>query len=443
MIFSAEPLTELPPGPDLPSRKVAQLWMEQPVEFWEDCAGRYGEAITIELGSLGTTVLFGHPEGVRQIFQLAPELYECRPFNSYYNAVMGENSLFLADGATHRRMRRMIMPPLHRRLVERHGESTREHVRQGIALWPVGRAFSPRPSMHVIALKIILDIVFGAHDELAIEIVRVFSEEIYQDLGSWSAWTRFVRHQPRFRELIAERIKRKRAGSGASGSTLFDALVQTRDETGNLLGDVEIQDHIFTMLVAGVDPTALALSWALYWIHEDSDVLSRLHEEIDGLGPDAGPERIAQLPYLGAVCLETLRMYPIASTPTGRKLVAPAEIQGRRYPPGVTLLPCPHIVHRREDLYPESARFRPERFLERHYAAHEFLPFGGGARTCVGASLAPLEMKLVLAEIVTLCDLVPAHEGPVRPARHGTLLAPSDAMKFILAGTRRKLECEQ
>jgi len=410
--------------------------MEQPVQFWEDCASRYGDTVTIELGSLGTTILFGHPEAVRQVFQLAPESYECRPFNGHYNSVMGDNSLFVADGAPHRRMRRTIMPPLHRRLVERHGESTREHVRRAVAEWPVGRAFSPRPTMHLISLKIILDITFGAPDELASEIVRVFSEEIYQDLGSWSAWTRFVRYQPRFRELIAERIKQKRTASEASGTTLFDALVQARDDAANVLGDDEIQDHIFTMLVAGVDPTALALSWALYWIHEDPGVLSRLREEIDGLGSDAGPERIAQLPYLAAVCLETLRMYPIAATPTGRKLVAPADIQGRLYPPGVTLLPCPHIVHRRVDLYPEPARFRPERFLERQYASHEYFPFGGGARTCVGASLAPLELKIALAEIVTQCDLAPAHDGPVHPVRHGTLLAPCDAMKLILRGSR-------
>jgi cytochrome P450 len=436
-MLSANASTKLPPGPDLPSAKVAQLWIEQPVEFWEDCAARYGDTFTIELGSLGTTVLFGHPDAVRQIFQLPPESYECRPFNGHYSAVMGANSLLVADGEPHRRMRRMLMPPLHRRLVETHGEATREHVRRALVDWPTGQAFSIRPTMHLVSLKIVLDIIFGtALDELASQIFRVFSDEIYQDLGSWSAWTQFVHHQPRFRELIAGRIKRTRAGSEPSGTTLFDVLVQARDEGGSLLRDDEIEDHIFTMLVAGVDPTALALSWALYWIHEDFDVLSRLRQEIDSLGQDSGPERVAQLAYLTAVCEETLRMYPVVSTPTGRKLLAPAEIQGRRYAPGVTLLPCTYIVHRRSDVYPDPARFRPERFLERQYAPHEYFPFGGGARTCIGASLAPLEMKLVLAEIVTTCDLVPAHTGPVRPTRHGTLLAPSDAMKFILTGTR-------
>jgi unspecific monooxygenase len=217
---------------------------------------------------------------------------------------------------------------------------------------------------------------------------------------------------------------------------LFDAMVQARDETGSSLSDEEIEDHIFTMLVAGVDPTALALSWALYWIHEDAEVLSTLRTEIDGLGPDPGPERIDQLPYLTSVCLETLRMYPVVITPTGRKLPTPVELHGRRYEPGVTLLPCTYLVHHRADLYPDPFRFRPERFRERQYSAHEYFPFGGGARTCIGASLAPLEMKLVLAEVMAKCELAPTHEGSVRPVRHGTLLAPSDAMKFVLTRKR-------
>jgi unspecific monooxygenase len=412
--------------------------MEEPVAFWEDCVARFGDTVTIELGSLGTTILFGHPEAVRQVFQLAPETYECRPFNGHYNSVMGDNSLFVADGAHHRRMRRTIMPPLHRNLVERHGESTREHVRRAVGEWPTRRAFSPRLTMHLIALNIILDVTFGPGDELAAEIARVFSEEIYQELGSFIAWTRFVRHQPRFRKLIAEKTGRARMASETSGTTVFAALVHARDDVGGLLSDQEIADHIFTMLVAGVDPTALALSWALYWIHQDPAVLSRLRAEVDRHGTEADPGRFAQLPYLTAVCLETLRMYPIAATPTGRKLVVAAEIQGRRYPAGVTLLPCPHIIHRRADLYPDPARFLPERFLERQYASNEYFPFGGGARTCVGASLAPLELKIALAEILAECDLAPAHEGPIHPVRHGTLLAPCDGMKLILTGTRRK-----
>ena len=97
----------------------------------------------------------------------------------------------------------------------------------------------------------------------------------------------------------------------------------------------------------------------LYWIHEDAAVLAKVRREA-ALG--------AELRYVGAACQETLRMYPIPTTPSGRKLLVPVELAGRRYEPGVILLPCPYLVHRRADLYPEPALFRPERFLECQYA---------------------------------------------------------------------------
>lgn len=426
---------DLPPGPGLQAPRVAQLWVERPVEFWEECAARYGEAFTIELGSLGTTVVFADPEAVRDVFQLPPEAYECRPFNGHYKSVMGSRSLLMSDGERHRRMRRVIMPSLHRRLVEARGEAILRAVRRSLPGWPIGRPFSPRPMLHLISLEVVLGILFGSEeDELAREILGVFEREIYQDLGSWSAWTRFMHYQPRLRERIAREAARRRPEAG--GATLFDELLRARDESGGPLPDEDIQDHIFTMLVAGVDPSALALAWALYWITEDAEVLGRLRAEVDGIGPGAGPAAVAGLPLLAAACQETLRMYPVVITPTGRKLVEPAEIRGRAYPRGVTLLPCTYLVHRHADIFPEPDRFRPDRFMGRQYAPHEYFPFGGGARTCIGASLAPLEMKLVLAEILARCELAPAHDGPVRPARHGTLLAPSDTMRFVLTGLR-------
>jgi unspecific monooxygenase len=429
---ATDPSEVLPPGPDLPGWRVAQLWIERPVAFWEECAGRYGDAFTIELGLLGTTVVFGHPEAARQVFQLPPESYVCRPYNDHYKYVMGEKSPILADGDDHRQMRRRLMPALHGKLMKRHGEAVRGLTRAAVSEWPAGQPFSPRPSLHLLFLRVMLRVLFGGEGcGLSREIDDVFSRDVYRDLGSWSVWSRFSHLQPKFRRAIAAEAAHRRGAPAGDGSGLFDALVQARDGSGGFIADDEIQDQVFTMLVAGVDTSAIAVAWALYWVHEDPGVLARLRRELAGLGHGPDALRVGELPYLGAVCQETLRMFPVVATPSGRKLVAPAEVAGRRYDPGVTLLPSTYLVHRRAELYPEPHAFRPERFLERQYGPHEYFPFGGGARACVGASLASTEMRLALAEILSARELRPAHEGPVEPVRHGTLLAPSDGLKFV------------
>ena len=106
---------------------------------------------------------------------------------------------------------------------------------------------------------------------------------------------------------------------------------------------------------------------------------------------------------------------------------------GREYPPGVMLSPCDHLVHRRPDLYPEPDKFRPERFLERKYAAHEWFPFGGGNRVCLGMAFALYEMKVVLSMLfdqVRLTRPPGAHSAPVR---RGISLAPDDGARMVVA----------
>jgi unspecific monooxygenase len=182
---------------------------------------------------------------------------------------------------------------------------------------------------------------------------------------------------------------------------------------------------VFSLLVAGVDSSAILLSWALHWLSRSPEALDRLTGEVRGV---EGPE-LLNLPYLQAVFLETLRMYPIVPTPTGRKLTREVQIGGRSYEAGTTLLPCPYLVHRRPDLYPEPEQFRPERFLGEKPPAGSYFPFGGGVRTCVGEMLAQVEFKTVLASTLNAWELEVTSEAPFTPVRHGTLLAPPDELR--------------
>ena len=428
----------LPPGPDSSPWLQAQEWIERPVAFWRDNANRFGDPFTVQLGSIGPTVLFGDPQAVRQIFQLATAAFECRQFNEHYKYIMGEHSLLVSDGPQHQRRRRLFKPLLAVQPAQHFAALVGEIAQRAVSQWPTGEAFNVRPSMHALSLQIMLRIIFGdSHKELSRAILRLFTSEVFHDFGTWSPWARFAQLQSTFRGLISATISRQQAPPESTSTSLLDTLRLATDEQGRPLDEAEIQDQVFTLLVAGVDPTAIVITWALYWILEAPAVQSRLLQELNSLGTEVEPARLTQLPYLKAVCQETLRMYPVVTTPSGRKLTRPVEILGKHFDPGVTLLPCTYLVHHREDLYPAADQFVPERFLEREYATYEYFPFGGGTRTCVGSALAYIEMPVILATILRTWELAGAHLGPVEPCRHGTLLAPCDAMRVTITGARQ------
>ncbi|OZH52193.1 hypothetical protein AFK68_25990 [Hydrocoleum sp. CS-953] len=146
------------------------------------------------------------------------------------------------------------------------------------------------------------------------------------------------------------------------------------------------------------------------------------------------------MPYLNAVCCETLRIYPVVLIVSPREAKKTITIMGQEYPVGTALTPCIYLTHHREDLYPEPEKFKPERFLERQYSAYEFLPFGGTNRRCIGAAFAMFEMKLVLATILRHYNLALADKQPVKPVRRGVTLAPAGGVKMVMTGKRMQVE---
>jgi cytochrome P450 len=165
-----------------------------------------------------------------------------------------------------------------------------------------------------------------------------------------------------------------------------------------------------------------------------------LHHELTHVaGPDRlpGADQIERLEYLDAAIRESLRVRTILPFVV-RKTKQPFVAGGHEYPAGVLLTPSSHLVHHRDDLYPEPAKFRPERFLERKFSPSEWFPFGGGNRICLGMAFALYEMKVVLATVFAATRLKRA-EPPSAYIRRGLTLCPRDGAKVVLA-ERRRLE---
>jgi cytochrome P450 len=231
--------------------------------------------------------------------------------------------------------------------------------------------------------------------------------------------------------LFQEELRARRVDDRPREDVL-GLLMSARYDDSSAIPDDELLAQMVTLFVAGFEPTANSLAFALHHIHREPAVRQRLLEELSSLPPGGlDPEAVVRLPYLDAAVSETLRVSPIQPL-IGRKLRRGLTLGGYELPAGLNVGIGILNVHRRPDLYPEPERFRPERFLERSYRPFEYLPFGGGARRCIGSSFALYSMKLVLATVLRTHSLQPVSLAPVRTIFAKTIVGPASGIEMQL-----------
>ncbi len=401
-------------------------------------------------------VFFSHPKAIQQIFTADPKLFDVGSGNDILLPLVGANSLILLDGDRHQRQQRLLIPPFHGDRMRTYGQLICDITEQVMNCWRVGEPFALRPSLQEISLRVILSTVFGLHEGERFDQIRklltslldtvssplsstlLFFPSLQKDWGPLSPWGRFLRLRQQIDRLLYAEIQETREQVDPNRNDILSLLLGARDEVGQPMTNEELRDELMTLLFAGHETTASALAWALYWIDHLPEVQDKLLHELDTLPNNADPSSIARLPYLSAVCSETLRIYPIALSSFGRIVKSPMEIMGYQFEPGTMLVPSIYLTHQREDIYPEPKRFKPERFLERQFSPYEYLPFGGGNRRCIGLAFAQFEMKLVLARILSRCELKLAGLRPVKPTRRGLTLAPPGSMRMVVTQRRQQ-----
>jgi cytochrome P450 len=293
--------------------------------------------------------------------------------------------------------------------------------------------------MQRITLRIILRTVFGVEagarlaqlEDLVVRTLDAGERGILmiplrRDLPGMR-WRRFLRLRTRLDAVIHEEIARRRADPGAAERTdVLSLLVGARDEDGRGLSDSELRDELMTLLVAGHETTATALSWALERLLRHPGPLARRRAELA-----AGEEE----QYLEAVVQETLRARPVLDFAM-RWTTAPLRLGDFDIPAETTVGAAIHLIGHREDLYPEPRAFRPDRFLERPPETYAWIPFGGGTRRCLGAAFALFEMKAVLRAILTRAELRAADPRPERARRRAITWVPARGARAVLVARR-------
>ncbi len=429
----------LPPGPPR-TAKQGLSWLFHPYTFLDECRTDYGATFTVDFGEdYGRYVLFSEPDAIKQIFAGDVRTYHAGAGNSVLKPLLGSGSLLLLEEREHQAQRRLTMPAFHGARVLDYARSMREVVAEATRSWRPGHVVCIQEWMQGISIGVILRVVFGISDRARLEELgerlQLFLNDSKFNLALIArlddpveneAWRGFRASFAQIRQLVAGEVAARRTGPSETGPDVLSMLLRARTDEGRTLGDEALTDQLLTLLVTGYETTATAVAWAFHWIERSPDVRSRLEEELADT-PSGGA-------YLDAVCREVLRIRPVVPL-VARRLQAPAKVHGWRLPADVTVAACIYLAHQRADTFPEPDRFLPERFLStRGFTPYEYLPFGGGARRCIGMALAIAEMKVVLAEVLPRYRTT-AMDAEARPQRRSVTIAPSD-------GTRLRIDAE-
>jgi cytochrome P450 len=422
----------------MPAALQTGIWVRRAQWFLGQCAARFGDVFTLRIAREGTWVVLSNPDHIKQVFTGDPKIFHAGEGNRILLPVLGEHSLLLLDEDTHMEQRKLLLPPLHGRRMQRYGELMGQIAAEEIDRWPSGEPYPLRPRMQAITLEIILRAVFGLEHGERLEALRVELRSLLDTLTRpemflWpvlmgperlARFGPFKRMHEKVDQLVyAEIAERRKASDLAEREDILSMLLEARHESdGSPMTDREIRDELLTLLVAGHETTATALSWAVERLTRHPDKLARLVEEVQAGGEE----------YLEAVVTETLRLRPVISL-VARYLRAPVEIGGWQLPAGVTVAPSIYLVHRRPDVYPNPERFEPERFLEDSPGTYTWIPFGGGVRRCIGGSFAHYEMQVVLSELVKRRHLRPARPEPERVYRRAITETPRHDAEVVLA----------
>ncbi|MBF2066052.1 MAG: cytochrome P450 [Calothrix sp. C42_A2020_038] len=428
-------------------------WISDPIGFQRKYSQKYGDIFSMHLSGIGSSVIVGNPQAIQEIFNQDSK-FDVGRGNELAKPLLGENSLILLDGGRHRRERKLLMPPFHGEKLQAYAKQICLITEQTGSQWQINQPFVVRSTMQKISLEVILQIVFGLSQGERYEQLKplltswldmtdsplrssmLFLRFLQKDWGIWTPWGRMKQRQRQIHDLLQAEITEKRTKQDSTGGDVLSLMMAAQDENGQVMSDEELRDELLTILFAGHETTATTLSWAFYQILRHPDILEKLQHELDSLGNNHNPMEIAQLPHLTAVCQETLRMYPVIPALFPRIAKSSIKIAGYEFGAETTFLPSIYLVHYREDLYPNPQQFKPERFLERQYSPAEYLPFGGGSRRCLGYALAQLEMKLVLATILSKYQLVLAEDKPIKIQRRGFTLAPKGGVRIMITGKR-------
>ncbi len=429
-----------PPGP--PSRSPLgnfPFGSQDPLPRLAAWARRYGDIFHYRAFYFHVYFL-NHPDLIEQVL-----IHQSRNFTKgrglRANRRLFGNGLLTSEGDFWRRQRRLSQPAFHRERIASYAKIMVAFTERMLEGWQSGQTREIHEDMMRLTLEIVAKALFDTDVGRDAEAIgRALNAVMQQNTrgqmllpffnvlptpGNWR-----YRRAVRDLERIVYGIIRERRASRRDAGDLLSMLLSARDEDGRGMTDRQIRDEAITLLLAGHETTALALSWTWYLLARHPEVEAKLVAELRQVlaGRSPSVEDLPRLPYTAMVVKESMRLYPPAYV-MARTAERDTEIGGYVIPRGASVVISQWVLHRDPRFFPEPERFNPDRWtpeFENQLPGFAYFPFGGGPRVCIGAGFAQMEAALLLATIAQRFELcgVPGHEPGLQPAitlrpRHG------------------------
>ena len=414
---------------------------QRQIEFVFRARRELGEVFRMRGTVSGGPVVTSHPDHVRSLFTAKPELAPSLTGESPLRPIVGPNSVLTAIGPRHMRQRKLLLPAFHGDAIERYTQMIRDIADREIDRWPAGRPFALAPSMQAITLDVIMGGIFGIEGTPARGSGEYQLRAATKHLLAASTWPlaqlaelmNVGRSEPvgltraglasLDRAAYAVIAGRRRASDIEQKTDILSMLLCARTEEGEALTDREVRDELLTLVLAGHETTANSLAWMWERLVRTPAAYERLRDAVRS-DEDADEQ-------IEAVIHEGMRSRPVIPI-IGRRVTVPWRLGEYAVPADTPVAMSILLLHHRDDLYPDPFSFRPERWYGQKPGTYTWIPFGGGIRRCLGASLAMVEQRLVLDAMVRRLDLEADDPEPEHAVHRNVTMIPSRGARVII-----------
>jgi cytochrome P450 len=397
-------------------------FVRNPTVYMSRLYEEYGEVVTLARGTppyifvfspeynrlvLGDTSLFDYLDVRSSPLRVPKDSSLARLFSG----------LIQMSGDRHRSHRRAMLPAFHKQRIESYIEGIAAVTERKLAAWAIDRNLDLYEQMRELALSIAIKVLVGLDPEGGGDELRRLLERWMGLVFSLRSvllpfklrgleYSRLIAVSDELEKRILSLIERKRRAISDQNDVLSQ-LIHAENGDNIRLTDEEIVGHIAFLFFAGHTTTASALSWTLCLLDQHPHILNDLLDEIEGKldGTGISGERLEDLPLMEAVLKESMRLLPPVMW-SSRKSNARFNIGEYEFPSGTRIIHSAYITHRVARCFRQPYKFLPERWLDTRPGPYEYMPFSAGTTTCLGLSLAMVEMKIVLASILQRCQLV-------------------------------------